>query len=197
MNWIDEDSSMDEEPPASIEIGIADQQTLIALNEDLLTRIVELILTDAGYQTGEISIAILEDAAIHELNRQYLDHDYPTDVLSFLLEDEFPSIQGEIIASSETAIRFANDVGWDAHTELLLYLIHGTLHLIGHDDHEPGDRVAMREQERHYLIEAGIDETQIVSRLPDADDDAGPNSETPSKLDRDAKPHHSSQGEES
>ena len=63
---------------------------------------------------AEISIAIVDDQRMHALNRQYLQHDYPTDVLSFVLEcdEAAKSLDGEIIASADYAAREAPRYGW-------------------------------------------------------------------------------------
>jgi probable rRNA maturation factor len=124
-----------------------------------LKKAVRLILQDAGIQSAEISIAIVTDQRMHELNRQYLDHDYPTDVLSFLLDhdSEEKSLEGQIIASSDYAAREAPSFGWTTDDELLLYIIHGTLHLVGHDDTDPAAKQTIRAAEAKYLKQFGLE----------------------------------------
>ena len=121
------------------------------LDEPRLKKAVRAVLQDAGFNNGEISIAIVDDAEMHALNRKYLDHDYPTDVLSFVLDEEDGRLDGEIIVSSDYAAREAELYGWTANDEILLYVIHGSLHLVGHDDVAPEKKQDMRERERHYL----------------------------------------------
>ena len=137
--------------PFTIEIA-ADEQPH-AIDRPRLTKAVRGVLQEAGIQSAEISIAIVTDERMHELNRQYLQHDYPTDVLSFVLEfDEVQkSLDGEIIASSDYAAREAQRYGWTANDELLLYIIHGCLHLVGHDDTTPDAKQAMRAAEKRHL----------------------------------------------
>ena len=67
----------------------------------------------------------MDDRTIQQLNRQYLDHDEPTDVLSFLLEREAERLEGEIVVSRDTAACSAPAYGWTPADELLLYVIHG------------------------------------------------------------------------
>ena len=128
-----------------------------SLNASTATAIVRKILGDAGYRGGSISIAVVDDGQIHQLNRQYLDHDYPTDVLSFLLESDPATgyLEGEVIVSEETATQSAADYGWKPEAELLLYVIHGMLHLTGLDDQTPESRTAMQAAETRYLNQAG------------------------------------------
>ena len=120
-----------------------------------LKKAVRLVLQDANIRTAEISIAIVSDERMQELNRHYLQHDYPTDVLSFLLnhDEAAQSLEGEIIASSDYAAREAVRYGWSTDDELLLYVIHGCLHLVGYDDTMPAGKQAMRQAEAKYLAQ--------------------------------------------
>jgi len=139
-------------------IEVADEQQSQAIDHARLKKAVRLVLKDAGVEQGEISIAIVDDARMHALNRQYLQHDYPTDVLSFVLEhdDMAKSLDGEIIASADYAAREAPRYGWTTDDELLLYVIHGSLHLVGLDDQTAEGQAAMREAEAKYLSEFGL-----------------------------------------
>jgi probable rRNA maturation factor len=141
---------------AALTIEIADQQHAIAADEDRLRRVVVAVLTEAGVADGSVSIALVDDQAIWELNRRYLAHDYPTDVLSFLLEREGPRLEGQIVASTETARRVAAELGWPAGDELLLYVLHGALHLVGYDDGDEPARARMRLAENNYLARFGV-----------------------------------------
>jgi probable rRNA maturation factor len=137
-------------------IDISDDREAATPQAERLRAAVEGILRDARVTEGSLSIAIVDDATIHELNRKYLDHDYPTDVLSFLLEREGNRLEGEVVVSFETAATCAARYDWTADDELLLYLIHGTLHLVGYDDDTPDARTAMRAAESRYLAAAGV-----------------------------------------
>lgn len=121
----------------------------------LFRRVVRQILEEYGFRRGQVTVAVVNDRAIQRLNRLFLQEDEPTDVLSFPLEKSSGSIEAEIIVSSDTAYRHAQDYGNDPFAELLLYVIHGTLHLVGFDDHRPADRARMRVQEKHYLRRFG------------------------------------------
>jgi probable rRNA maturation factor len=142
--------------PLKIEINADELGRKIEMSR--LKKAVRRVLQDAGIQSAEISIAIVSDARIHELNRQYLQHDYPTDVLSFVLErdEQASSLDGEIVVSADHAVREADRYGWSADEELLLYTIHGALHLIGYDDQTLDGKQAMREAEAKYLATFGL-----------------------------------------
>lgn len=139
----------------TIAVGIADEQDLHPIEQPIADRImdaVRVIAEDFGYEQGEISIAVLDDAAIRELNREYLDHDWATDVITFPLEDEDTLLEGEIIVSRETADRESANHSWSGDEELLLYVIHGMLHLVGFDDTNDEARAEMKIAERDYLV---------------------------------------------
>ncbi len=139
-----------------LDIAIARQHPSADVDEKRLRHAVKAILTDAGITSGEVSIAVVDDARMHELNRRYLNHDYPTDVLSFVLAREGDSLEGQIIVSGDYAAREAVRYGWNADDELLLYTIHGTLHLAGYDDLNADAKREMREAERKYLTQFGL-----------------------------------------
>ncbi len=108
------------------------------------------------FHQGEIGIRVTTDAAIHQINREHLGHDYPTDVISFPYAANRPHIEGELVVSVDTASERANELGWSVDHELLLYVVHGTLHIAGMDDHEPQDRLAMRHAEREVMLQLGV-----------------------------------------
>jgi probable rRNA maturation factor len=121
-----------------------------------LRKAVRTVLEGEGIKRANISLAIVNDREIHDINRRYLEHDEPTDVISFVLEQDDGLVDGEIVASAETAAAAAKNFGWSAADELLLYVIHGTLHLAGYDDLKPTAQRAMRKRERFYLAKFGL-----------------------------------------
>jgi probable rRNA maturation factor len=139
-----------------ISIEIANKQNALELDFERLRQAAEAVLRDARIVGGTLSIAVVDDGVIHELNRQYLEHDEPTDVLSFVLESTGGRLDGEVIVSSTTAMRVATEYGWSPADELLLYVIHGTLHLVGYDDADAASCEAMRGAERRYLALFGL-----------------------------------------
>ncbi len=141
--------------PSQIVIEIADEQTHLPLDRRLLRRAVRTVLRDAGVRKARISVAVVDDETIARLNWRYLRHRGPADVLSFLLEQTV-GLEGEVIVAAQTALRAAPQYGWPPHDELLLYVIHGMLHLVGHDDASPALRAEMQERETHILQRLGI-----------------------------------------
>jgi len=112
---------------------------------------IQAIASDYEWTVGEISVALISDVEIHSINSQHLQHDYPTDVISFDLTESDTVLEGEIIASVETADREAPQHGWLGDDELLLYVIHGMLHIVGLLDKTDADILEMRAAEKHYL----------------------------------------------
>jgi len=102
-----------------------------------------------------LSLAVIGDARMQEVNQASLGHDFPTDVLSFPLA-EAPVLAGEVLVSADTARREATRRGHPAYDELLLYAVHGTLHLLGYDDQGSAQRRRMRRAERAALAALGI-----------------------------------------
>ncbi len=139
-----------------IAIEIADQRGEPAHDDPRMRQLAGAILHEAGFTAGSLSIALVDDPTIHELNGRYLGHDCPTDVLSFVLERDSERLEAEVIASYQTAARVAAEFGWTASDELLLYAVHGTLHAVGYDDTTDETRAAMRAAERRYLALAGL-----------------------------------------
>ena len=133
-------------------IAIATPQETVAIDRKRVREIVRAVLDGEGVADAEISLAFVDNPTIHRLNQRYLQHDEPTDVLSFPLSDpNAAKLSGELVIGVEVAREQAAQRGHDVQAELALYVIHGLLHLCGYDDHDDADRRAMRERERHYL----------------------------------------------
>ena len=149
---------------ATVQVSISNRQAALPIDETRLRAAVRQACNQGIGQTGgesmpdsvtarrgSVSLAVVDNCTIHELNRQFLQHDYPTDVLSFLLDQTTGGWEGEVIVSAEMAGEQAARYGWDLADELLLYVIHGTLHLVGYDDLEPAAADVMRAAELRCL----------------------------------------------
>jgi len=110
----------------------------------------------------EVDITIVDDAAIHELNRTYRGIDRPTDVLSFALDegeeepevddDEIEHLLGDVIISAPTAVRQGEEYGHGLEREMTYLAVHGMLHLLGYDHMEEKDKLIMRKREEEVLL---------------------------------------------
>ncbi len=122
-----------------------------------LQRLVRSVLAFEGIDSAEICIRLVSDRSMAGLNRRWLGHEGPTDVITFPLSDEGePVLVGDIVVSTETACRVAGELGWPARHELAYYVVHGLLHLAGYDDRSPADRRAMRAREKLAMRAAGL-----------------------------------------
>ena len=138
-------------------ISIASPQEIIAIDRGKMREVARAVLEGEGIADYEISLAFVDNPTIHRLNKRYLDHDEPTDVLSFPLSD--PSarkLAGELVIGVEVARQQATERGHSVEAELTLYVMHGLLHLCGHDDKSDVAAAEMRERERHYLAALGL-----------------------------------------
>ena len=165
---------MNETDMQKFSIVLVNRQRHVRFDRRRLIRLARTVLAREQVAAAEISVAILDDAQIHAVNRQFLNHDYPTDVISFVLECSLPeplpssssdngirrgawkSIEGEVVISAETAASNADKYGTDPQHELALYLVHGLLHLCGYDDLTPKEKRLMRRREAEALADSGI-----------------------------------------
>ena len=138
-------------------ISIATPQELVEVDRARMRETVRVVLEGEGVNDAEISLAFVDNPTIHGLNQRYLQHDEPTDVLSFpLSEPNARKLTGEVVIGVEVAKAQAEERGHDVQAELALYVVHGLLHLCGFDDHAEKNAARMRERERHYLQALGL-----------------------------------------
>ena len=103
-----------------------------------------------GKRTGDIAYIFCSDEKILEVNRQYLQHDYYTDIITFDY-CEGKRISGDLFISLDTVRTNAEQFGTDYNTELYRVIIHGILHLCGINDKGPGEREIMEAAENKAL----------------------------------------------
>jgi probable rRNA maturation factor len=139
-----------------MDIRIINQQKKVPLKPLRIKKTVKKILASKRIRQGSLSIVFVTDAKIKSLNKRYKKHDYVTDVLSFDLRTPLKSersaiLLGEIVISPATAVRQSKEYGTTLDQEMMLYVIHGILHLLGYDDHTPARIKQMRLQEKRLL----------------------------------------------
>ena len=100
-------------------------------------------------------MAVVGDEEMTELNRRFLDRGGTTDVLAFPYGEEEGHLEGEVVVNAEVALRQAQERSHGAEDELLLYAVHGVLHLLGDDDSTPARRKAMQRQGLSFLASLG------------------------------------------
>lgn len=132
-----------------------------ALETDLTKAMNVVAELEALSPQTEVDITLVDDAAIHELNRTYRGIDRPTDVLSFALDegeeepevddDEIEHLLGDVIISAPTAVRQGEEYGHGLEREMTYLAVHGMLHLLGYDHMEEKDKLIMRKREEEVL----------------------------------------------
>lgn len=119
-----------------------------------LKKIARLVLKELGVpKDSELSLTFIDDIMMRELNRSYRQIDRTTDVLSFP-QSEGPdfTLLGDIIISLDTAERHSQSYGVTLHEELKKLIIHGILHLLGHDHKKKKETHVMREKEKDLSL---------------------------------------------
>lgn len=115
------------------------------------------VLARHDVRAAALSIALVDDATMSELHGRYMNLPEPTDVLTFDLSDEdSEGLDGEIVVCVDVAAREAAGRGHSLADEVLLYAVHGCLHLLGFDDLTEEDSARMHAREDALLTELGI-----------------------------------------
>jgi len=112
---------------------------------------------------SELTIVLTDDSKIHELNRDYLGIDSPTDVLSGSEIDPETGARyiGDIVISLPYAARSAEKAGHPLESEVQLLAVHGVLHLLGHDHAKPGEKAKMWKAQTEILETLGLGDIKI------------------------------------
>ena len=138
-----------------MKIWIRNQQKHILSDPRKIRKAGQRILADLALPDAELSILLVNDAQIRELNRRYLQRDKPTNVLAFpMRKGEYstlhPHLLGDLVISVETAQRQSRRFGLNPMQMIILLMVHGILHLIGyeHEGAKKGAReMAMKQKE--------------------------------------------------
>ena len=104
-----------------------------------------------GYELSQLNYVFCSDEYLLEINKQYLDHDYFTDIITFDNSEEDNQLEGDIYISVDRVRENAATFHTDFDTEMRRVLIHGLLHLAGHEDSSEALKTAMRAKEDEYL----------------------------------------------
>lgn len=113
--------------------------------------------------TSELSIIVTDDAQLHELNQQFRDVDAPTDVLSFPADFSDPEsgavYLGDVLISYPRVVAQAQSGGHSPEAELRLLIVHGILHLLGHDHADEAEKALMWAAQSEILTTLGVEIT--------------------------------------
>jgi probable rRNA maturation factor len=133
---------------------------------ELLERAARAVLEHESESTEhDLSIVLTDNARLHELNLNYLGVDSPTDVLSFPASETDPETGarylGDILISIPRAQEQADAAGHPLESEVQLLVVHGVLHLLGHDHGEPEEKSRMWKAQAEILESLGLGNIQI------------------------------------
>ena len=138
-----------------MKIGLLDETSSLDSNtKSAFKKIARIVLKELGVPgDSELSITFIDDQRMRELNRAYRNINRTTDVLSFP-QDEGPdyTLLGDIVISLDTARRHADSYGVTQHDEIKKLIIHGILHLLGHDHKKKKETQIMREKEMQLSL---------------------------------------------
>ena len=126
-----------------------------ALNERQITRWIRAVAAEYGYAVGDITYIFCSDERELEVNREFLGHDYYTDVITFDYSTA-STLNGDIFISLDTVRSNAEMVGVSFEQELHRIIIHGVLHLTGQGDKTPETKEEMTRKEERALLKLKI-----------------------------------------
>lgn len=128
----------------------AEDISMPAIKKREMNAWIKAVAQKYGRRVGDIGYMFVSDEKILEVNRQYLGHDYYTDIITFDY-DEGDRINGDIVISLDTVATNAELFGKTYEDELHRVIIHGILHLCGINDKGPGEREIMEAAENEAL----------------------------------------------
>lgn len=141
-------------------VSIQNRQKLLTVDLARVRRSLKRLMKELDVSNCEVSLLLVDDDQIQEINKNYLQRDRPTNVISFAMTDGafgdlHPEILGDIILSVETAARDAIACDIDFMDEVEFLLIHGLLHLLGYNhenvENQEAEKMKKRERELFYL----------------------------------------------
>jgi probable rRNA maturation factor len=140
-------------------IPVSNRQRRVNVRARDVRETVAAVFAAEGAGDPDIGVALVNDEVIAQLNKQWFGHEGPTDSIAFSYEDDPgpDGLRGEVVVSAETALREAQERGTSARHELLLYVAHGTLHLLGWDDDTPARRRRMNSHAGAILSSVGVE----------------------------------------
>jgi len=130
-------------------VNISSSQTALRVPRKKIAAMVEFVARAEAACIDEVDIAVVSARRIASLNRRYLRHAGSTDVLSFDLSAPGAGLATQLIVCAEVAVREARKRGLGPQRELMLYIVHGLLHVLGYDDADPesADKMYARQEE--------------------------------------------------
>ncbi len=129
------------------------------ITEAELEALLSIIEKQENVTYSEVELVYVNEDHIKEVNFEYLDRDYVTDIISFRYDEDAgnQSIEGTLFCCAPRIREQSEEAGASVKSEFCRIFIHGLLHLAGYDDQSESDKDAMTQRENHYLNQAGIE----------------------------------------
>jgi probable rRNA maturation factor len=169
------------EPTVSIEVS---NESGLDVSEEELISVARFVIDKMDVNPGaELSMVLLDTAAMADLHMRWMDLPGPTDVMSFPMDElepggrpdgaePGPSMLGDIVLCPQFAAEQAKNAGHDVEHELALLTVHGVLHLLGYDHGEPDEEKEMFALQRQLLEDWYHDQAQLYRRNEQAERDS-------------------------
>lgn len=139
---------------SSLHITVVDQQQTLRVDASEIQSVLDDLIREEDVE-ARIEVAVVDDEQITSVNSEFLGRNRPTDVIAFLYEEGEGRIEGEVIVNADQAMRESEFRSHGPEDELLLYVVHGVLHLLGWDDHTLPERRAMHRRALEVLRGSG------------------------------------------
>ena len=141
-------------------VEIANLQKHYEIKNSIIKRVSKEVLGEKG-KGAKLSIAFVDNNEIKKLNKRYFNSNEVTDVIAFPLSNHTNVLNGEIIVSVETAVNTAGNRSIDIEGEIILYVVHGLLHLLGYRDGNRNDAENMHDKESRILKALGYNVPKV------------------------------------
>ncbi len=141
-------------------LEIANLQKCYVIKNSNIKRAAKEVLGKKG-NGAKLSVAFVDNDEIKRLNKIYFDSNDATDVIAFPLSNNQNSLNGEIVVSVETAVECARRGSIDVEAEIILYFVHGLLHLLGYSDKNRNDAIVMHNEESRILKTLGYNVPKV------------------------------------
>jgi probable rRNA maturation factor len=134
-------------------VNITNQQSALKIDSQQVQRIAKHVILEENQSCEEVYIYFVDTETICQLHEEFFQDPSPTDCISFPIDEEGTPyrVLGEVFICPATAIAYAAQHQVSPHEEMILYLIHGLLHLMGYDDLDEEDQLRMRQAENRHL----------------------------------------------
>ena len=147
-----------------MKVEIANLQKHYKIKDNKIKQVVKEVLGKKS-SSAKLSFAFVDNNEIKRLNKKYFDTDDVTDVIAFPLDNHKNALNGEIVVSVETAVDTAIKEDVDVEGEIVLYVVHGLLHLLGYSDVNREDAIIMHEKESKILKALGYNMPTVDNGL--------------------------------